>query len=319
MEIKENSINQLIIVEIQEKGLNAEFLKAKELIANYAEKYKNLIFSDDEIKNAKKTNAELNASFTLIEDIRKKNKNEYLKPLEAFEEKIKELTNIIKEPINQIDEQIKKYENKFKEEKKEMIVEYFNSKNLFKDLIKIESIWNERWLNLTFTMKEAKDEIDAKLTVIASGLEAIESSIASDFKTEITDYFLRTLDLATALKKGKELEERKKKIDEYNIIQKEAKRKEDEARQKDEEERQRRQTERQETNKLQQISPEQSQLINKTTEEPIEKPTEEPQNIIIAEEIRKEITIKFCLTKSEMIKLNNYLKSNDITFHIENN
>jgi hypothetical protein len=312
MEI-ENNINQLILIEIKEKGLEADFLEVKKQITNYADKYKNLIFSEEEIKVAKKTRAELNSSLNFIEDIRKKKKSEYLKPLESFEKKIKELTNIIKEPIEQIDVQVKNYENKIKEEKKEILTEYFNNKNLFADLVNIETVWNERWLNATFPIKEAKDEIDAKLTTITSGLETIENSIASEFKIEIIDNFLKTLDLASALKRGKELEERKKKMEEYNKIQAEAKIKEEEQR--------RGQTinntqeEQTYTQSREQRQEEQSQNMAK----PIIEEMKEETGKEIAEEIRKEITIKFCLTRREMLKLNSYLNANGIMFHIINN
>lgn len=76
------------------------------------EKYQNLTFTADTVKEAKETKAGLNKFKEAIESRRKEIKKLCLKPYDEFENKVKELTKLIDEPINTINSQIQTFEER---------------------------------------------------------------------------------------------------------------------------------------------------------------------------------------------------------------
>ena len=91
--------------------------------------YKSLVYTDEQIKEAKSDRSKLNKFVKALSDERIRIKKKCLKPYEDFEKKINELTAIVNEPIALIDNQVKSYEEQRKAEKLEKIKEYFNEKN----------------------------------------------------------------------------------------------------------------------------------------------------------------------------------------------
>lgn len=87
---------------------NYEELKAE--LSQKLEQYKGLVYTEDQIKEAKADRAKLNALATAIDDKRKQIKKQCLQPYEQFEAQIKDLLAVIKEPVALIDSQIKGYE-----------------------------------------------------------------------------------------------------------------------------------------------------------------------------------------------------------------
>ena len=101
---------------------NFEELKAE--ITAKAALYKNMVYTDDSIKQAKADKAALNKFITALEDKRKEVKKQCLQPYEAFEKQMKELVAIVNEPVQLIDSQGKAYEDKQKADKLEKIQEF---------------------------------------------------------------------------------------------------------------------------------------------------------------------------------------------------
>lgn len=78
----------------------------KELVTNYSEKYKNLVFDPKDKKGLTQARSELLALKTALDTERKNVKSEYNKPLDEFETLINDLTGLIDEPLEKTREGI---------------------------------------------------------------------------------------------------------------------------------------------------------------------------------------------------------------------
>ena len=133
----------------------------KEGISAKVAHYKNLVYTDDQIKEAKEDRANLNKLKKALNDERIRLEKEYMIPFNTFKAQLNEIIKIIDEPVTMIDSQVKEYQENKKEEKRKEIVSYFDSvKEKLPDEIGLESIFNTKWLNESVSMKSVKKEID---------------------------------------------------------------------------------------------------------------------------------------------------------------
>lgn len=180
------------------------------------EKYKGLVYSDDNIKEAKTDRATLNKFKDAIENKRKEIKKQCMKPYEDFESKIKEITAMIDKPILAIDTQVKSYEQAKKDEKLNSIKEFFASQvGDLAELLAFDKVNNPKWLNATFKMAEIENEITATIDKVNSDLATI-GGLKSEYELQIKDTYLKAFDLAAALREKARLEEQAAKLAEYN-------------------------------------------------------------------------------------------------------
>jgi len=200
------------------------YQKIDSITFNYAElkaeltdklvKYKGTTYDDSAISLAKKDKAALNKLKTAIEDKRKEIKKELLEPYQEFEIKVKDIVSMIDKPILEIDTQIKAYDDKVKADKQAEIQFYFNEVvGDLVDILKLDKIFDSRWLNVTYNIKNIKEEIDESVKRINDDLEVIKG-LNSEFNTELMNEYLCNFDLSSVLRKKSLLEERKKAIEE---------------------------------------------------------------------------------------------------------
>lgn len=193
LKVKEYSVPQTIEWNYDE--LKNELVKRTEV-------YKNLVYTDETIKEAKQDKATLNKLKKALNDERLKREREYMKPFDEFKEKVKEIIGIIDEPILAIDTQVKAYEEKQKEQKRAQIEEYFDSIAV-PEWLRLEQIFNQKWLNSSVTMKSVKEEIDGKLEGIERDLATLGN--LSEFGFEAKEEYKRTLDINGAIAEGQRL------------------------------------------------------------------------------------------------------------------
>ncbi len=176
------------------------------------EHYKTIVYSDKELPIAKTDRATLNKLKDAIDDERKRIKKTYLQPYEKFEGQVKEIISLIDESTQTIDSQVKAFENKQKDEKRVKIVGFWNE-NIgdLKDLINIDKVFSDQWLNLGYTDKKWQEDI---ITFIAKVNQDLQVIASLGFKQEmhLKDYYLRTFDLAATLQEKTRLEESEKKL-----------------------------------------------------------------------------------------------------------
>ena len=204
------------------KSIDFNYDEIKGELQTVLEKYQNLAFTDETMKEAKNTRAHLNQLKTKIDNVRKDMKKRCLAPYEAFEAKIKDLTGLVDKPILQIDSQVKSYEDRCKQIKFENIQTFWNenAKDIL-PLVSFDRIFNEKWLNATTTMKSINEEILKIVDDVKQGLDTI-SQLHTEFELQVKDKFLETLNLAIALSENNRLKERQKAIEEQEKLRKEA-------------------------------------------------------------------------------------------------
>lgn len=178
---------------------NADEIKRE--VAEKVSFYEGLVYTDEQIGEAKKDRAKLRKFVDALEAKRKEVKAECLAPYNAFEKQMKEIVAIVNKPILMIDGQVKAFEDAQKTKKMGEIVELWERQEKPFD-IALESIFNEKWLNATVKMPAVEAEITAKLEQIRSDLATLENLA---FSFESTEVYKSTLNLNSAIAEGKRL------------------------------------------------------------------------------------------------------------------
>ena len=198
---------ELKINEMQElEPIKFNYEEIKQELALQLQKYKNIVFEESDIQEAKKTRADLNRLKKQVNDKKIEVKNEFIKPYTDFETKIKEIISMIDEPCLEIDKQIKAFEEKQKELKKQEILKIYeeNIKDL-KEILSLQKIWNEKWLNATYKIRDIELEILGTINKVKTDLKVIED-MKSEFEIQLKDKYLLTLDLTSVMQEKSRLE-----------------------------------------------------------------------------------------------------------------
>lgn len=207
---------------LQEIDWNYEELKTE--IQKKANDYMNLVYTADQIKDAKKDRAKLNKFVTALEDKRKEIKKQVMQPYTAFEKQEKELIGIVNQAVANIDTQIKGYEEAVRQEKLEKVKEIYQK--TIGDLdrtVPFEKIYKDSWLNVSTTLKSITTEIAEIRDKVDSDLKVINAD-TSPYVFEMKEEYLKAFDLTAAMMKKQKLEEtaKKKALFEEEQKQKEA-------------------------------------------------------------------------------------------------
>lgn len=223
---------ELRIYSPQEDGflqsIEWNFDELKQEVTKKANDYMNLVYSDDQVKEAKKDRADLRKFNTALNNKRKEVKGQIMAPYTAFESQIKELTGIVDQAIENIDTQVKGYEEAKRNEKLEKVKEVY--KEAIGDLdrtVPFEKIFQERWLNVSTTLKSIKEEISGIYQKVDADLKLINND-GSLFVFEMKEEYLKNFDLQAAMALKQRLEENEKKKAAFEA----QRRKEEEERQK---------------------------------------------------------------------------------------
>lgn len=194
---------ELKIQEVQfPQVIQFNFAELKEEITAKAELYKNMVYTEDTIKEAKADKATLNKFIKVLEDKRKDVKKQCLQPYEDFEKQIKELVAIVNEPVQLIDSQVKAYDEKRKAEKLEQIKAIWEESD-HPEWLSCNMIFDNRWLNVTFSLKQVQDAITERLTQINTELTTLNS--LTEFAFEAVEVYKNTLDVNRAIAEGQRL------------------------------------------------------------------------------------------------------------------
>lgn len=212
MELK---INEIIIPE----RIDFNYEELKQELTEKVNLYETLVYNDDQIKQAKVDKAHLNKLKRALNNERLKREREYMAPFNQFKTQINEIISIIDKPIAIIDKQIKEAEEQKKLEKARKI------EILFEELtrpewLKLESIYNSKWLNATVSMKSIREEIESRLEQINNDLDTLSN--LADFGFEATEVYKSTFDINRAVNEGKRLAEIQKRKEEQERLKAEA-------------------------------------------------------------------------------------------------
>lgn len=272
-------------VAIPEKiDFNYEELKAE--LTSKVSFYETLVYTDDQIKDAKADKANLNKLKKALNDERIRREKEYMQPFNVFKAQINEIIGIIDKPIAVIDEQVKAYDEKRKAEKQKAIEELFATIG-FQNFVTLEKIWDPKWLNASVSMKSIEDQMKSKMYEIGNGVLTL--SQLPEFGFEATEVFKETLDINKAISEAKRMSE---------IAKAKA---EAEARRKAEEERKAQERAAEEQRAAKAMTP--PEEVQPT---PVQESQPEPQKMVVKFEVE--------LTTEDATALREFFQSRNITF-----
>lgn len=175
--------------------------------------YQNVVYTEDNIKQAKADRAELNKLKKAIDERRKKVKELVTQPYDTFKGEVDSVLELIDEPITLIDKQIKEFENQQKEQKKEKLKKtYEEAVGDLVEVLPFEKVFDTRYLNQTFKLATAQAEIKEKVERVRTDMETIDS-LDSKYKLNAKDVYIKTLDLSKALAENKRLADLEEKLE----------------------------------------------------------------------------------------------------------
>lgn len=204
----------------------------KKAVISITEQYKGLAYTEEQLQEAKKDRAMLNAMKKDISDRRIQVKKALLEPYDVFESEVKEVVALIDEPIEMIGKQIEAYEDKVRDEKNTALAQFF-SENIgeLSDVVSYDRIFNPKWLNKTASLSSCKAEIQKIIDDVNTDLAAIISSVDEKYQVFAKDYYLQHgFNLSKALGEANRIQEMDKKAEADRKAREEAEREREEAR-----------------------------------------------------------------------------------------
>ena len=179
---------------------NHEELK-KEL-SDRLQYYKSLVVTEDTIKEGKEDRAKLNKLREALEARRKEIKKQCLIPYNSFEAEEKELIALIDEPIAYIDGQLAEFEKKRREEKHQKISESYDTivPDTLKNIIPLERIFDDKWLNAGTTMKKIEEALTDRVNRTEADMMILDT-VEPEYISAVRENYVRTLDIKYAIER----------------------------------------------------------------------------------------------------------------------
>lgn len=196
---------------------NFEELK-KEITAKTAH-FETLVYTEEQIKDAKADKAALNKLKKALNDERIKREREYMQSFNEFKGQINEIIGIIDRSVIAVDKQVKAYEEHTKQLKKEAIIGIYEGFG-FPEWVDFYKIFDEKWLNATVKEKAIEEALRSKFEQIAADLVTLAS--LPEFGFEASEEYKRTLDINRAIAEGRRLAEIQKRKAEQEAARKAA-------------------------------------------------------------------------------------------------
>lgn len=157
------------------------FLEMKDALAQMLARYKNVVYTEDMLSDAKADKKELTRLRREIDDRRKEVKKAYLAPYNDFEAQVKELLAMVDAPLSEIKDFVSAMEAREKEAKREDIYTYFVKQSaplgdLAQAVFDSPGFFDSKWLNKTTRAKTWQTEVDEKIASAARDLRSIQAA-----------------------------------------------------------------------------------------------------------------------------------------------
>lgn len=221
---------ELVVTEIKKQEIyitNFDELE-KEIITNL-KKYEGLVLTEENKSEIKDIKSKLNKLIKAIDRERIDKTKEYNEPLQKFIEQCNILKSKVLEVSGTFDKQLKEAEEKEKQAKLEEIIKYFDENvGEYKELINFDKVFQEQWLNKTYTIKKVQMDIDHIFSKTNMDLATIEGQFKEEsIRVQVKDFYFKNINqssvLSLAIQEGTRLSESIKKITETeNLNTKEA-------------------------------------------------------------------------------------------------
>ena len=195
MELKMNAY------QLPEK-ISFNFDELKQELTEKVSMYETLVYTDDQIKEAKADKAQLNKLKKALNDERIRLEKEYMVPFNSFKSQVAEIISIIDKPVALIDKQVKEYEDKQKQEKMEQIKALWSEMDVPEGLT-LERVFEDRMLNVSYGMNHVKQKMLDDIKKFNRDMETLAA--LPEFGYEAQQEYIRTLDLNKALAEGQKM------------------------------------------------------------------------------------------------------------------
>lgn len=196
---------ELIINEVaipEQITFNYEELKAE--LTEKAQMYETLVYTDDQIKEAKADKAALNKLKKALNDERIRREKEYMQPFNDFKAKINEIIGIIDKPVAVIDKQVKEYEDKQKQDKLEKIKALWSEMDV-PDGLTFEKVFDDRMLNVSYNMAHVKQKMLDEISRFNRDIATL--SDLPEFGFEAVEIYKSTFDVNKAITEARRMSE----------------------------------------------------------------------------------------------------------------
>lgn len=209
--LEENEL-QLVITEKSLGSLTTNAKSIKELITKALPTYNAANYNEGTLDKAKEDRAILNKTSKMLNDERIKIEKEFVQPFAEFKDIVKETCDMIKSASDSIDGIIKEVEEKEKTKRKEIIYTLYNDNvKELQEILTIESIFDEKWLNKGSFDDNGNfkllDELINKIDKVRKDLITI-GSLKSQYEVELKNTYLSNFDLGEIINKNNELNEK---------------------------------------------------------------------------------------------------------------
>ena len=178
---------ELVVSEKTIGSLTTNAKEIRELVKSALPKYDISNYSTDDVAKAKADKALLNKAQKTLNDKRIAFEKEFMAPFGEFKEVVTETCNIIKEAVKKIDTVIKEDEERSKTEKRNSILALPEVQEFEALGLSIQTIWNDKWLNKTTSLKAVSTEIAEKTKAVKTDLETLKS-FAEDYDVLVVRY-----------------------------------------------------------------------------------------------------------------------------------
>lgn len=182
----------------------------KKELQEKADMYSAIVVTEGDVKEAKGDLADLRKMKDSIDSERKRVKKEWMAPYLVFEEKVKETLSVLDPPIAQIDTHLKEFDQRRREEKKKHVRELYDKSIGDKaEFLPFETIFKDKWLNVTTKDSEIASDISEMVTLITADLDSIKA-----LNSEIEDECIKAFkaagnNIAAAIKRDSDYREAK--------------------------------------------------------------------------------------------------------------
>ena len=204
-------MKELEIVTRQQAGIAAfdNFDEIKAYLEAAMTNYKDIVYTDDRVKDAKSDRTQLKKLKTALDDRRKEIKKIYMAPYADVELKVKELIGLIDEPLKQIEDFIKQVDLDEKARQRLTVRGYFDSISaslgeLADSVFNSPSFYNPKWDNKSTSVKAWQDEVAEKVKTAAHDIQTLQSAGGAHTGALLAEY-LKTLDIESTIAYGKNI------------------------------------------------------------------------------------------------------------------
>lgn len=187
------------------------FEEIKSFLATRLDAYRNLVYSEDSLKQAKADKATLNKLKKALDTRRKEIKAVYMEPYLRIEAQIKELAAMIDEPLTEIDGFVKGMQEAEKATKRQEIRRFYDTLSaplgeLAEPLFASEAFFDPKWANASTKAKSWQEAVREKVAQAASDLRTLQQTGGSHAPALI-DRYLETMDMESAKAYQRSLEQ----------------------------------------------------------------------------------------------------------------